>query len=136
VSREHLRLVLGGMRAASAVPKPDFATVNEVYAADHVFVPLNTERGEHELRGAEGWRTWRTDWAEVLPREDVEVEGAVHLGPDKVVTVMTSRRRAAASGLPLEQRVWFLVTVGDGKIKRTEAYADPGGAVRAAGLSD
>jgi ketosteroid isomerase-like protein len=63
--------------------------------------------------------------------EDVEVEGGVDLGPDTVLAVSSNRMRAAASGMELEQRIWLLVTVRDGKIKRTEAYMDPAEALQA-----
>jgi hypothetical protein len=63
VSRENVEIVLRALRAASALPKTDFATVNQLFDPDHVFVPANARGlGEREAHGAEGYRAWRHDW--------------------------------------------------------------------------
>lgn len=65
-----------------------------------------------------------------------EVEGAVDLGPKTVLGVVTTRLGGRTSGAEVEQRLWFLMTISDGKIKRTAVYTDPIEAVRASGLLD
>jgi ketosteroid isomerase-like protein len=135
VSRENLELVLRALRAYAEAPRPDFTTINELFDRDHVFLPFPLD--EHEGRvGAEGYRAFVEELDSVMPIEATQVEGAVDLGPNTVLAVATQRLRGRASGIPAEQRFWFLMTVIDGKIKRTEAYTDPAEAVRSSGLLD
>ena len=56
------------MKAALAQPEPDFATVNEFYAPDHVFVPLAADMLEREARGARGFQAWREETRESWAR--------------------------------------------------------------------
>jgi ketosteroid isomerase-like protein len=135
MSQENLELVTRAVQAALARPKPDFTTVNELYAPDHVFVPVGADMLEREARGAGGFRAWREETQEFLGAEH-DIQGAVDVAPDKVLVVTTTRFEGTASGFASEQRVWNLVTVAGGKITRTEAYADPARALEAAGLSE
>jgi ketosteroid isomerase-like protein len=139
MSEQNLDLVVRAVRAAIARPKPDYATVNELYSADHVLVPAGAEIGlEEEARGAEGYRKWRQDMNEVMAMANAEQElrGAVDVGPDKVLAVTTIRVEGRASGATTEQRLWSVITVAGGKIARTEVYADPARALEAAGVSE
>jgi ketosteroid isomerase-like protein len=137
MSQQNLDLVVRAIRAAIARPKPDYATVNELYAADHVLVPSGAEIGlEEEARGAEGFREWRRKLDEFMVNAEHELRGAIDIGPDKVLAVTTSRAEGAVSGAAAEQRLWNVVTVVGGKVARTEAYADPQKALEAAGLRE
>jgi ketosteroid isomerase-like protein len=132
VSLENLELVTKAIEAACARPKPDFDTVNELFAPDHVFVPLGaTKLGEGEARGAEGYREWLRETGETLQWE-ADFDGAVDIGPHTVLASTTNRFAGAGSGIQIEQRFWMLVTVADGKVARTEAYMDPAEALEAA----
>jgi ketosteroid isomerase-like protein len=123
------------MRAGGELPKPDFATMNELFDRDHVFVPAPLDEKEGRV-GAEGYRAFGEELDSVMPMEATQVDGAVDLGPNAVLAVVTNRYVGRASGIATEQRFWFLMTVIDGKIKRTEAYSDPAEAVRSLGLLD
>src|SRR5438876_318957 len=57
MSQENVELVITAMRAAWARPKPDFATMNEVFHPDHVLVPLTTIDTD-EVRGARGYQAY------------------------------------------------------------------------------
>ena len=125
---------MAGLRAACTRPKPDYATLNQVYAPDHVLVPLAgslDDVGE----GAKGFREWRAQTEDLLDAEH-ELRGAVDLGPAKVLVVMDTRFRGASSGVSSAQRSWLVVTISAGKIVRTEAYASPREALEAVGLSE
>jgi ketosteroid isomerase-like protein len=134
MSQERLELVTRAMKAALARPEPDLATVNELYAPDHVFVPLG-HMVEGEAHGARGFRAWREETQELLGAEH-DLQGAVDVGTDKVLVVTTTRYKGTTSGLASEHRTWSVVTVAGGKITRTEAYADSTEALEAAGLSE
>jgi ketosteroid isomerase-like protein len=135
VSRENLELVLRALRAFAELPKPDFATINELFDRDHVFVPAMLDEKEGRV-GAEGFRALREELDSVMPWEVMQVDGAVDVGPNTVLAVVSSSSVGRASGIALEQRFWFLMTVIGRKIRRTEAYSDPAEAVRSSGLLD
>jgi ketosteroid isomerase-like protein len=134
MSQEGLDLVLRAYRAATRRPKPDYETVNALYAPDHVFVSvLGGELGEGEAKGGEGYRAWLKSQMDVMPFE-TDVEGAVDIAPDVVLAVATTRAQGASSGLENEQRMWSVVHLAGGKITRTEVYIDPVKALAATGL--
>jgi ketosteroid isomerase-like protein len=135
MSQENLELVTRAMQAALARPEPDFATVNELYASDHVFVPAGADIVESEAHGAPGFRAWREETQELLGAEH-DIHGAVDVGPDKVLVVTSTRFEGTASGFASEQRMWNVVTVAGGKVTRTEAYANSTEALEAAGLRE
>jgi ketosteroid isomerase-like protein len=135
MSQENLDIVTRAMRAASSRPEPDFATLNELYAPDHVFVPAGADMIEEEAHGMRGFLAWREETQKLLGAEH-DLRGSVDVGPDKVLVVTATRFRGSASGVASEQRIWNVVTVIGGKITRTEAYVDPQKALEAAGLSE
>jgi ketosteroid isomerase-like protein len=137
MSQENLDLVVRAIRAAIARPKPDYATMNELYSADHVLVPAGVESGlENEARGAEGFREYRRNLDEFMAGPEHELHGAVDVGPNKVLAVTTTRVEGKTSGAATEQRMWIAVTVTGGKVSRTEAYVDPAKALKAVGLRE
>jgi ketosteroid isomerase-like protein len=129
-SRDNIDLVLRAMRAAAQLPKPDVATMNELFAPDHVWVPAALESDDEWIGGA-GFRDWRNQLENVLPTQDMRIDGAVDFGPRVVVVAVTTKFGGKASGVPVEQHFWFVMVVRDGKIKRTEAYTDARDATRA-----
>jgi ketosteroid isomerase-like protein len=143
MSRENIELASRAMRAVSARPKPDFATVNEVFHPDHVFVPVQGQLEGEEYRGARGSQQFfRTSGVQgeasdaPLSWVATDLEGAVDVGNRKVLLVTNASYRGSASGIEFEQRNWVVMTVRDGRISRTEVYADPAAALQAVGLSE
>lgn len=132
MSREDLEIATRALQAAIARPQPDYATVNELYAPDHVFAPAGAESGiEEEAQGAEGFRRWRETTQQILSPEH-ELEGVVDVGGGKVLVVTTTRFKVQRTDTESEQRIWTVVTIKNGKIVRTEAYTDPARALEAA----
>jgi ketosteroid isomerase-like protein len=72
----------------------------------------------------EAWESYRLD-----------VERIHDLG-DRVVAVVREVARGRASGVEIEGRWGYLITVGNGQIIRIEAYRDAAQAVRVAGLGE
>jgi ketosteroid isomerase-like protein len=143
MSRENIELASRAMRAVSARPKPDFETVNEVFHPDHVFVPVQGQLEGEEYRGARGSQQFfRTSGVQgeasdaPLSWVATDLEGAVDVGNRKVLLVTNASYRGSASGIEFEQRNWVVMTVRDGRISRTEVYADPAAALEAVGLSE
>jgi ketosteroid isomerase-like protein len=54
----------------------------------------------------------------------------------RVLAILREIGRGRASGLEVEGRWGYVVTVRDGKIERVEAYRDPRAALDAAGVSE
>ena len=52
------------------------------------------------------------------------------------VLMTTATRAASKEGVGLEQDSWFVVTVRDGKLARTESYRSREKALEAAGLKE
>jgi ketosteroid isomerase-like protein len=139
MSQQDVELATRAMRAVSARPKPDFATVNEVFHPDHVFVPAQGELEGEEYRGARGSQQFfkqagvQAEASDApLSWETTDLEGAVDVGNHKVLLATTASYRGSASGIEFEQRNWVVMTVRDGRISRTEVYNDPTDALEAA----
>jgi ketosteroid isomerase-like protein len=136
MSQENLDLVKRAMAAANARARPDFETLYALHSPDHVFVPAEGGKlGEDERVGGEGYRAWLEETRGTMPWE-AKLEGAVDLGPDNVLAVLSMHFRGAASGIDLEERMWVVQWVSEGKITRTEAFLDPAEALEAAGLRE
>src|SRR4051812_41651130 len=99
MSQENVELVIRALRAVTRRPKPDFETVNVLYHPEHVLVSLGAAvLGEGERIGARGFKSWSEEQAAVMPFE-LEVEGAVDVGPDSVLVVTAVHFQGAVSGL-------------------------------------
>jgi ketosteroid isomerase-like protein len=138
MSRDELKLVAKAVRATNARPKPDFATINELFHPDHVLVPLSSQLEGEEYRGARGYQQFLQEGSATLGSSDAPVswdadfEGAVDVGNHKVIVVTSTRYRGTASGVEFEQRTWVVMTVRDGRVSRSEVYNDPRKALKAA----
>lgn len=127
--RDHIELARRAFEAASRRPKPDFETVNALFHPDHVFLPVAPE--QTEVKGGTGYRAWLADNEGVLPWTG-QWEGAIEVGPHTVLCEMTMQFRGATSDIEIEQQVWVLITLADGKVSRSEAFLDPAAALAAA----
>jgi ketosteroid isomerase-like protein len=133
VSGKNLELVTTAFRAAIARPKPDFATMNELFAPDHVLVPAFAGMGGEEYLGKDWYKAFIPERpSEPLSWEQTELEGALDVAADRVLTVFSSRFRGAASGVEMAFRVWAVAQIRNGKICRTSFYSDPNAALDAA----
>jgi ketosteroid isomerase-like protein len=138
MSQDELELVTKAVRAVNARPKPDFATINELFHPDHVFVPLLSQLEGDEYQGARGYQQFLREGSATLGSSDAPVswdadlEGAIDVGNHKVIVVTSTRYRGTTSGVELEQRTWVVMTVRDGRVSRSEVYNDPTEALKAA----
>ena len=86
-------------------------------------------------RGRAGLKRY---WAEI--REDVEELSTsiseIRAVGDKVLVTTTGRGRGKRSKVPVEQPIWFVMTLRDGLVVRIETYVDPEPALEAAGLRE
>jgi ketosteroid isomerase-like protein len=127
-------LVRAALEAAAKRPKPDYETINTLYHPEHVFVPAAV--GKVEAKGVAGYKAWLKESEEIMPWAIREFEGAVDIAPRTVLAQITMEFRGGSSEIAIDQRMWLLVMVSDGKITRTEAYIDPAKALEAVGMSE
>jgi ketosteroid isomerase-like protein len=138
MSQEELELATRAARAVIARPKPDFATMNEVFHPDHVFVPTVAQLEGDEYYGGRGYQQFLREASGHAGATDsplsweADFVGAIDVGNHKVIVVTTNRYRASASGIKFDQRTWTVMTVRDGRISRTETFQDPTEALKAA----
>jgi hypothetical protein len=128
-----LELVRRGVEAVLRKPKPDFATINEIYDPEHEWVS-RVSGIEGVSRGAGGFRALLADFADTMEWEGTLVECRAIDG-GQVMYVMDGRFRGKTSGIDLgERRVASVATVRSAKIVRTESYGSLAEAREAVGL--
>jgi ketosteroid isomerase-like protein len=135
VSQANVEIVRRGIEAATRRPKPDFATMNDLFHPNHEFVSLldALEGGTH--RGGRGYRDWLLNARETIEWEP-RLEQVTEIDADRVLVITHARFRGKASGVTLpEERYASIVTVRGLKIVRTEVYSSPEQALEAAGLA-
>jgi ketosteroid isomerase-like protein len=86
-------------------------------------------RGHEEVW--EGHGAWLAAWETY----SVEFEEFADLGADRVLAVGHERGRGRGSGVAVEQRIYQVFTVRDGKVAHMQAYLDRGEALAAANSS-
>ena len=87
-------------------------------------------------RGHEGviasWRQWLDSFREY----DWEVDRITDCGGDDVFVAASGAATGALSGAPSEQRLYAVMTVKDGKLRRYREFSAEHAALEAAGLSE
>jgi ketosteroid isomerase-like protein len=90
---------------------------------------------QQTYEGIEGARRFIRDWTEGFDDWSIELEAIHDAGGERVVTVLRQRAVSKLTGMPVDMRLGLVYTVRDGRQTRVELYADPGEALRAAGLA-
>jgi len=108
--------------AGTRRPKPDLATVNELYDPDHELVtPLSRLEGA-SFRGAAGFREWFTSRPEDWDSMTFRLDDARAIDESRVLLATTFTAHSRRAGVPVVQEQGLIVTVEKGKVTRTEAY--------------
>ena len=132
--------VLGGAleqyAASEEVPVSESPVVEEVFALlDEEaewdsFLRAEPFRGRDEiLAAAEDWLEAGEDWR-------VAVEQVSPAGEGQALAVLRVSIRGKGSGVPVEQRLYTLITVRGSKVIRIADYTDRAAAFEAAGLEE
>jgi len=75
---------------------------------------------------------WKGAWDEL----EVEVEDVIEVGEDRVLLTAHHRGRGRGSGIEVDTRLYSIYTLREGKVLRTDEYADRAEALEAAGLEE
>jgi len=134
MSPSNAEIVRRGIEAVNRKPKPDFATINDLYHPDHEFISaLDALEGEKH-RGARGYRDWLLDTQHAIETES-RLEQVTEIDKDRVLAIIPTSVRGKLSGVALKEERWAsIVTVRGGKIIRSEVYRSSDEALEAVGL--
>jgi len=135
VSHENVEIVRRAFEAALQKPKPDFEIVNALFDPDHELVSLISSI-EGSFIGARGFAAWLGDLDGTFDSWETEMGELRNAGGERVVVAMRFLGHSRGAGVPLELRIWFIATVRDGKVARTESYESESRALAAAGLAE
>jgi ketosteroid isomerase-like protein len=91
--------------------------------------------GDSELLGRDRLRESLKSLFDAWERYHLEAERIEDLG-DRVVAIVRETARGRASGVEVEGRWGYVLTVKDGQIVRVEAYRDAERALQVTGLSE
>jgi ketosteroid isomerase-like protein len=135
MSRENVEVVREGLEAAFRRPKPDFAKMNALFDPAHELVSRRDVLEGGSQRGARAYRAWLQDTEDTLPWES-RLEEVTDIDGDRVLAVTPTRNTGTSSGVVVNQRLAMVVTVGGGRIVRTEVFSSREEALKAVGLAE
>jgi ketosteroid isomerase-like protein len=136
MSEENVEIVRRALEAGWRRPKPDFATVNDLFHPDHELLSSTTRAEGGSQRGAQGFREVLGSLDEAFESWEGSVEQVRSIDKERVLVTAVMTALGKRGGVPVKQRFWYVVTVRDGKLTRTEGYTSVEEALEAAGLSE
>jgi ketosteroid isomerase-like protein len=123
-------------RANQLTPLPESPEANEVIGRLHPDVVWKPSRGA-EYRGHDGVRRALEDWVDAFGDDwQLAVEDLVDGGNDRVLATFHLHLRGKGSGVPIDQRIYTVLTVRQGRITVIDDFAKREDALEAAGLSE
>jgi uncharacterized protein len=134
VSQDNIELVRSAFDAWNCGEIEAFA---DHVAEDVVWLEVSgrPEGGDSERLGRDRMRQSLESLFEAWESYHLQVE-RIHEVGDRVVAVVREVARGRASGLEIDGRWGYLITVGDGQIVRIEAYRDASLALQMAGVGE
>jgi ketosteroid isomerase-like protein len=135
MSEANVEIARQAMAAGMPAPTPDFATVNALYHPNHEFVDVTLAVGGERVGvGAAGFRAWLEEMAETWAQREQTIEHAESVDKDRVLLVARFKAQSR-SGVRVDQRLGFILTIQAGKVLRTESYSSAQEARQAVGLA-
>lgn len=136
MSRENVEIVRRGIEALNARSLED---VELLVAPDAEWRPILTAGGDLErpvYRGPAGMAQYMTDLDELFEGTEVHIEELDPIGPEHVLFGGRVTARGRTSGVPIDERLWAVWEVRDGKLVGGTAYRTKAEALEAAGLRE
>ena len=121
-------------RANPSAPLHESPEADEVIGRLHPDVIWKPSRGD-EYRGHEGVRTAVGDWADAFGNDwQLVVEDLHDAGEGQVIATFHLNLRGKGSGVPIDQRIYTVLTLEQGQITVIDDFATREEAHEAAGL--
>jgi len=136
MSEKNVEIVRRAYAAALQRPNPDFDTANALFDRDHLLVPTATTVEGRRLRGADGFREYLADLDGVFRSWEAKVVEIEELDDERVLAEAQHVGISREAGVPWEENAWYLATLRDGRIVRTDACRSRHEALEAAGLAE
>ena len=131
-----MEIVRRAFEAGWLRPKPDFATVNDLFHHDHEFLSSAVRAEGGSQRGSQGFRVVLASLDEAFESWEFSIEQVRSIDKERVLVDALMTAQGKRGGVPVSQRFGYVVTVRDGKLTRTEGYPSFEDALKAAGLSE
>ncbi len=133
MSRENVEIV---RRAFEAFAREGPAAVVDFWDPEiELWLPSGMVQAGGTYRGHAAGLEWMTEWAEAWDDIDYKPEEFTEAGDSVLVSVLYDGR-GKGSGVRVEGRFWYLITLRNGKTVRWELYPERTQALEAAGLSE
>jgi ketosteroid isomerase-like protein len=97
------------------VPLSEYPIVDEAFRDVHVDAEWKPPHME-AIRGKEAWLVAVSDWLDAADDWRINVKNVSELAGDQVLVESRNAIRGKGSGLEIDQAVWTVVTVRNGKI--------------------
>ena len=117
------------------VPLSEYPIIDEAFRdvhADAEWKPPHMEA----IRGKEAWLAAVSDWLDAADDWRIVIKNVSDFAGDQVLVESRNAIRGKGSGLQIEQAIWTVVTVTQGKIAAISDFTDRNSALEAAGLSE
>ena len=120
---------------ANPVPLRNFPILEEAFRdvhADAEWKPPHID----VIRGKEAWLAAVSDWLDAADDWRIIIENVSGLTEDQVLVESHNAIRGRGSGVQIDQAIWTVVAVRNGKIASISDFTDRSTALAAAGLEE
>lgn len=136
MSQANVEIMRLGIAALNARRVED---IERLVAPGSEWRPILTAGGDLErpvYRGAAGMIQYMTDLDELFEGTQVHIEDLELISPDHVLFAGRVTARGRKSGVPIDERLWAVWELRDGKIIRGTAHRTRAEAIEVAGVQE
>ncbi len=122
MSRDNVEVV---QRGFEALARRDLSGMEHVFADDGEWRPLLTAGGDLErpvYRGPEGMAKYWADLDELFEDTQMHMGSLDPVGPNHVLFSGRVTARGRQSGVPLDEQIWAVYELREGRLVRGTAY--------------
>jgi ketosteroid isomerase-like protein len=126
-------------RALDALARRDSANLEEIFAEDGEWRPLLTAGGELErpvYRGPQAMANYFADLDDLFEDTVIHIDSLDAVGSHRVMFCGRVTARGRGSGVPVDEHIWAVYEVHDGKLTRGTAHRSQAEALEAVGLTE
>jgi ketosteroid isomerase-like protein len=137
IARRYFQLIdrMLGQYWENPVPLSEYPVVDEAFRDVHLDAEWKPPHME-VIQGKDAWLAAVSDWLDAADDWRIDIKNVSDLSGDQVLVESRNAIRGKGSGLQVEQAIWTVVTVRQGKIAAISDFTDRTAALEAAGLSE